>query len=193
MRGMHDAKPHAEIVSVKSWFYAWLFRLLVERVSNWVAVRSARELGRPGILKIEISQRGGVRYVGMRAYMEWLKQTFDANVGALSQHGSVDFRVISIPLIQDFSHRSRLGLRMADWTASAFFKAIDIHQTGACDASFAKALGPRIARASGQSLPAGYGVKLMPGWNSGHLKNVDPIQLDIFRYYGYPREWRSNW
>lgn len=193
MRGLHDAKPHAEIVAVKSWFYAWLFRMLLERVSHWVAHRSMNDLGRFGTLKVEISQRGGVRYQGMRAYLGWLKQTFGANVGALAEHGEIDFRVVSIPLINDFNHRSRLGLRMADWTASAFFKAVDIHQTGGNDPSFAKALGPRMARAPNLTHPAGYGVKIMPGWRNRHLAQVEPTQLDIFRYFGYPKEWRKNW
>lgn len=193
MRGQHDAKPHANIVEVKSWFYAWLFRLLLERVSQWVARRSMKDLGRIGTLKIELSQRGGVRYVGMRAYVHWLSQTFSVNKGALQEFGGIDFRVLSLPLIEDFMHNERPGLQMADWTASAFFKAVDKYQTGAVDNSFAKALGPRLAIAPNHPNPAGFGVKLMPGWGNRHLKSVDGDQLEIFRHFGYPNEWRENW
>jgi hypothetical protein len=185
MRGQHDAKPEANIVEVKSWFYAWLFRVLLERVSKYVRHRSMAELGRPGTLKIELSQRGGVRYVGIRAYLYYLRQTFRSGVGALPQ-GTIDWDVIDIEQIRDYSHRTRAGLQMADWVAGAFFKAADKHNTGGSDPTFAKLLEPRMAMLPPSMLKAGFSVKLLP--NFKRLR-VDADQFEIFRAYGYPDEW----
>lgn len=185
MRGLQDAKPEADIVQVKSWFYAWLFRVLMERVSKYVLHRSLIELGRPGTLKIELSQRGGVRYVGMRAYFHWLRQTFRSGVGALPQ-GTIEWDVIDIQQINDFPHKTRAGLQMADWVAGAFFKAADKHSTGGADPRFAKILEPRMARLPPSTLKAGFSVKLLPKYRG---LRIDTDQLDIFRAYGYPDYW----
>ncbi|WP_417733887.1 DUF3800 domain-containing protein [Roseovarius sp.] len=184
MKGRDDLKPEANIVQVKSWFYAWLFRLLMERVSKWVFMHSMTRLGRPGVLKVELSSRGGIRYIGMRAYCHWLKETFSCGVGALPQ-GTIKWEVIDIPQIRDYPHKTRAGLQMADWIAGAFFKAADIHSTGALDSSFAKLLKPRMAFMPGHP-QAGFGVKLMPRFNG---LNIAAEQMEIFRHYGYPNYW----
>lgn len=185
MRGQQDAKPEANIVEVKSWFYAWLFRLLIERVSKLVLRHSMQTFGYPGTLKIELSQRGGIRYVGMRAYCHWLKETSQAGVGALPQ-GSIAWDVIDIMQIEDFPHKTRAGLQLADWVCGAFFKAADKHNTGAVDPQFAKILTPIMARLSASQPVAGFGVKLMPNFRR---LAIDQDQLEIFRHYGYPNQW----
>ena len=192
MRGMQDAKPQANIVEVRSWFYAWLFRLLLERVTYWVSRHGAKNLDHMPKLKIELSQRGGIRYLGMRHYLEWMKQTFASGVGALQDHGEIEFSVLDMSLISDFPHTERAGLQMSDWVASSVFKAIDVHHTKSIDLAPAEALIPRFARAPGWTRPAGYGIKLMPAWNSPHIAQTEPNQLELFRLCGYPNEWRKK-
>lgn len=90
--------------------------------------------------------------------------------------------------MEGYPHQDREGLQLADVVASAFFKACDKHDTGACDPSFAKALKPRMARepnkVSGQI--SGFGVKLMPSMRKAKL---DADQASIFKFYGYPGQW----
>lgn len=190
MRGRQDAKPQAQIVEVKSWFYAWLFRLLIERVSKWAYWKSMNELGRSAIIKIELSQRGGIRYIGMRAYLAWLKTTFASGVGALPQ-GTIKWDTIDIAQVRDFPHETRAGLQMADWVASGFFKAIDKHQTGGADPQYAKAMMPVMAFLPPSQLRAGFGAKLMPTLSKAKSLGVEDDQLKIFYDYGYPKEWRE--
>ena len=85
-----------------------------------------------------------------------------------------------------YNHTERDGLKLPDIVASAFFKAVDVHQTGACDPTFAKLLTPRMARAPDCGLIAGYGVKLMPNWKTLDRFNVPDEQRVILRHFGYP-------
>jgi len=85
-----------------------------------------------------------------------------------------------------YNHAERDGLKLPDIVASAFFKAVDVLQTGKCDATFAKLLTPRMARAPDSGQIAGYGVKLMPNWRTLDKFNVPDEQRIILRHFGYP-------
>jgi len=71
MRGYRN--PFAEKYPVKGWFYWWLTRLLLERVTHFVREHSLNKYGDERRLKIEFSQRGGMKYSEFHTYYEWLK------------------------------------------------------------------------------------------------------------------------
>ena len=177
--------PDAEKIPSQCWFYCWMTRILLERVTRFVLQRSIAEHGEPRYLRLEYSARGGLRYSQMNAYYEWLR---------MKRHkpflpwGKLCFDVMHPKLLRVYPHHQREGLQLADVVASAFFKACDKHDTGACDPQFAKLLRSRMAREpdvrSGQI--AGFGVKLLPNMKQAAL---DPDQAEIFRFYGYPRQW----
>lgn len=82
----------------------------------------------------------------------------------------------------------RLGLHLADAVAGAFFKACDKHDTGGCNPEFAKLFAPRMERYPDKNggIISGYGLKLMPKMG---IAKLDPDQAEIFRHYGYPKQW----
>lgn len=160
-------------------------RLLLERFTHWVERRSLREFGAKERVKLVFSERGGLSYSQLGAYYYWLGEKGDNQFLKL---GNLAYETIHMNLIEVHNHTSLDALKLPDIVASAFFKAADIHDTGACDPSFAKALEPRLAQMDG--LIAGYGVKLMPRY-ALLLKQVQPEQAEIFRYFGYPRQWWS--
>ena len=102
--------------------------------------------------------------------------------------GDICWDVMHRDLLKVYPHQERAGLQLADVSAGAFFKSCDIYDTGACDPQFAKLLKPRMGRCpdthDGQI--SGYGVKLMPSMTKAHLR---PEQEEIFRFYGYPKQW----
>jgi hypothetical protein len=102
--------------------------------------------------------------------------------------GKICWEVMDPRLLYVYPHYEREGLQLADIVASAFFKACDKHDTGACDPQFAKLLSDRMARipdtTAGQI--AGYGLKLLPNFRKAKL---DPDQASIFKFYGYPAQW----
>ena len=177
--------PFAGKIPSSNWFYCWMTRLLLERVTKFVYDLAIKEHGKARKLRIEYSARGGLRYSQMSAYYEWMR---------LKKHnpylpwGKIYWDVMHPDLLHVYPHLDREGLQLADVVASAFFKACDKHDTGACDPAFAKALKPRMAREPNKvrGQISGYGVKLMPSMRKAKL---DHDQAEIFKFYGYPSQW----
>lgn len=185
MRGYSN--PRAAQIPSNNWFYCWMTRVVLERITHWVKAHSVKEYGSPKLVKLVFSGRGGLRYSQMKAYFEWLR--FQGRNPYLPL-GVIEHDVLDIRLMEVRNHVGHDGLKLPDIVASAFFKAIDIWDTGASDPQFAEALRPRMARwpdtDGGQF--SGYGVKLWPGY--GKLRDkVLPEQLATFKSYGYPKQW----
>jgi hypothetical protein len=179
--------PFASRISMDAnWFYCWLTRLLLERVTYWVDKRSREEFGAPRKVKLVYSVRGGLSYSQMNAYFELLRiKDGDLKLPL----GRIHWSVIDRNLVELHNHDDRAGLQLADIVASAFFKACDKYDTGACDPQFAMLLAPRMARDPDRLSGSicGFGVKLLPKWSVARLL---PEQQTIFRHYGYPgRQW----
>lgn len=185
MRGYEN--PYASKLSDKNWFYCWLTRLLLERITLFVKQHSTEKFGEPKRLKIEYSNRGGLSYSQMNAYYSWLKHTEQDGRLYLPQ-GTLCWDVMDPSLLEVHGHQEHAGLHFADAVASAFFKACDKHDTGSCDPQFAQILKPKMARQPDRrdGQVAGFGVKIMPGFTKAKL---DADQQTIFRYYGYPKSW----
>lgn len=181
MRGYQN--PAAAKIPSDNWFYCWMTRVILERVTHWVLHRSILEYGSPQKVKLVFSERGGLRYSQMNAYFQWLKYQGSNTVLRL---GKIEHETLDMRLMDVRNHAGHDGLKLPDIVASAVFKAADIWDTGACDPGPALALVPRMARADG--MVAGYGLKLWPGYKKLGGK-VKPDQLEVFRRYGYPRQW----
>jgi len=179
--------PFAEKIPSDNWFYCLLTRLLLERMTYWVRARSLKDYGETKRLKLVFSERGGLSYTQLNAYYQWLSYKGGSQFLPL---GNIEFDTIHMQLQEVHNHAGHDGLKLPDIVASAFFKAVDVHDTGACDPQFAEALRPRMARWPDEQSGAisGFGVKLMPRFSALKSK-VRPEQLAIFRSYGYPAQW----
>lgn len=186
MRGYRN--PFAEKYENPNWFYAWLSRLLLERVTYFVRQKSLEQHQEIKKVRLEFSSRGGLTYASLSTYFEWLKMK-SAGGDMFLPLGDLVWETMHRDLLHIFNTRQRAGLQLADTVASAFFKACDCYDTGECDPEFARILGKRMARdpdvSSGGEI-SGYGVKLMPAFKKAALL---PTQAPIFTYYGYPRQW----
>lgn len=175
----------AEKIPSQCWFYCWMTRILLERVSHFILHKSIRDHGEARYVRLEYSARGGLRYSQMQAYYEWMRTS---NKNLFLPWGRVQFEVLHPNLFFVYPHNQREGLQLADVVASAFFKACDKHDTGGCDTRFARLLHNRMAREpdnlAGQI--SGYGVKLLPSLKRACL---DPDQQEIFEFFGYPNQW----
>lgn len=182
MRGHRN--PLAEKIPSDNWFYCWMTRLLLERVTHFVDHDSTSRFGSSRLVKLIFSERGGLSYGQMNAYFDWLRVKGD---NQFLKMGNLSYDTFHRELMEIHNHAGHDGLKLPDIVASAFFKAADIYDTRACDPQFARALRPRMARwpdkERGQI--SGYGVKLLPGWKV----KAEPEQLEIFKEYGYPSQW----
>lgn len=173
--------PDAGKIPSQCWFYCWMTRVLLERVTRFVLHRSMLDYGEPRYLRVEYSARGGLRYDQMHAYYEWMRMKRQK---PFLPWGKIHFEVMHMNLLRVYPHQDREGLQLADVVAAAFFKACDKHDTGACDPQYAKRLHGRMAREGGKI--SGFGVKLLPNFVRAKL---DTDQAEIFQYYGYPDQW----
>lgn len=182
MRGYKN--PWAEQIPSKNWFYCWLTRLLLERVTYFVKQQGIAKHGEPRKLKIIYSERGGMSYAQLDAYFTWLELKSDADKLVLPL-GDLQWEVVDRQLFEVHNHATRAGLQLADVVASSFFKGADVYDTGGCDPQFATLLEPRMARDPDTitGRVTGYGVKLMPKWSVAKLRSD---QQKVFRAYGYP-------
>lgn len=193
MEGYHN--PAAAQIPSNSWFYCWLTRILLERMTDAALAASIKRYGSPRYMKLEFSERGGLSYSQMHAYYEWIR--LKSAGGTIPLHvpwGKVAFEVLHPSLMRVYNHRERDGLKLPDIVASAFFKAVDVYDTGANDPQFARLLSPRMAASPMTDQKGGYGVKLWPSWSRLKDIGVPRSQLSIFEDFGYPTNywWQAN-
>ncbi len=173
-----------------NWFYCWMSRVLLERLTDFVAINSIKKFGRPSRVKLVFSERGGLRYSQMHAYFEWINmKSVGGDRPLYLPWGKVDFRCLHRDLLKVFPHRELAALKMPDIVSSAFYRAVDVLDVPRRDSSFAKLLKPRMACDPVSGLISGYGVKLMPNWKALDRFNVPESQREILRFYGYPKQW----
>ena len=192
MQGYNN--PFAETMTTNlprdNWFYCWMSRILLERVTDFVAFNSMNRFGAPQKIKLVFSERGGLRYSQMHAYYEWINlKSAGGKVPLFLPWEFVDFRCLDKDLMSVFMHRQIPALKMPDIVASAFYRAVDIRDNPNRDASFAKLLKPRMAADPSSRLISGYGVKLMPNLRTLDKFNVPEDQREILKFYGYPKQW----
>jgi hypothetical protein len=174
MRG--HTNPRAARVSYsagRTYFYWWMTRLLLERITEYCERRSRHEYHEPRIVRIEFAQRGGLRYSHCQGYLYWLRWQSKTNSLYLKQ-GDLKWSVLN-PLDEIRAHdpATREGLQIADSVAGAFYQAVNGYVEPAI------ALAPRMAFDSRGSI-LGYGIKLMP---DGYLNRAPARHRAVFEFY----------
>ena len=167
-----------------NWMYHWLFRLLLERMSDYAVRKSASEGNPSATIKLEISRCGGIYYRELFAYLAQLKRHDIQGTQHLKQ-GLIRWPAIDFDLMNHFLHKTRSGLVLPDIVASAFFGACDRVDRGQPPNPMAAFKLDRVmARRSGrqEDFPVEYGVKLFPSFDDAEL---DHEQARIFQHSGY--------
>lgn len=172
----------------QQWFYNWLCRILIERVTDFVLRDLLAKHGTAKKVKFEFSQRGGLRYSQTKAY-HWLLQTQARDDYIVLRRRVPKWEVMDYRLMQVYQHKERAGLQMADVVASAFYMAIDNIDTGPCYTEPAEILKPRMAFESTEYCRKSikdYGLVLQT--TPDYSVDIDEDQKKIFKYYGYTFE-----
>ncbi|MCC6887240.1 MAG: DUF3800 domain-containing protein [Hyphomicrobiales bacterium] len=178
MRG--HSNPKAARVSYsagRTYFYWWMTRLLLERITDYCERRSLHEFGEPRLVRVVFSQRGGLRYGHCQGYLYWIRQQSKTNTLFIKK-GDLKWSVIN-PLdeIRALAPATSHGLQIADSVAGAFYQAAN----GSADPAIA--LAPRMAFDTRGSI-LGYGLKLMP---DGYLEKCPAHQRPVFEFYSKQR------
>jgi hypothetical protein len=174
MRGHRNDRAAA--AGGKQYFYNWIVRILMERVTEFCVSSSLKKRGRIGKIKVIFSARGGHSYGQTKAYWELLR----VKGRPLLAYRQMRFEALSFNLVDYVPHYMEAGLQLADILASAFYQAVET-SSPRWSAASAKALKPVMAASAGEVRDTG--VVLQP-------HRIDQIglsydQQDIFCHYGY--------
>ena len=177
----HKNDLAAAVSKTRAWFYWWMCRLLLERVSEFCERRNNRAKTPSVKVRLELSRRNDLRYRELSDYLTrvWLKD----QAGELVVDKRVPkWSVLDFTQIYAFDHGSRAGLQLADVVASSFFQAINEPS----NSEFAEALRDRVWSKGPKENPRWFdeGFTLFPHTLSA--LNLTESQKRIFRFYGYP-------
>lgn len=172
----------------KNWFYWWLVRCLLERVTEECELRAPGRF-HDRKLRIIFSRRGGMNYSHFREYLKKLEWQSQTNSMYLSLW-DIRWSIIDHNEIHAHDHKSMAGLQLADVVASAFYQAVAETPKRPCEPEFARILHRTVAyktktAGSGNKYRRrfDYGVKLLPSLSRAELT---PSQKEIFEFYKAP-------
>ena len=175
MRGHHNPRA-AKVSAGKTWFYWWMTRLLLERVTDYCERRSLRDYGPPRLVHLEFSRRRGLRYPHFQSYLYWLRMQSRADALFLKR-GDLKWSVVDpINEVAAYDHPDRAGLQISDAVAGAFYAAVSGDSP---NPQFACALKPRMTLDRHGNI-FGYGLKLTP---DGYLKRAPSHHRPLFDFY----------
>jgi len=146
----------------KNSLHFYLTRYLLERIS-WLCQTEKKEMGK---VRLVFSNRGGVSYDELRAYLKKLK----------SKKTTIDWRHIDPELVESRPHTALAGLQFADCAARGFAEAVEPNEYGDFILDYAELLRPVVYNYEGNY--GGYGVKVLCKENL-----LDDRQKRLLRLY----------
>lgn len=183
-RNMEGHRNHAaqRVSKHKHWFYWWLSRLLLERVTGFCAETNIRERTPGQKLQIEFSRRKDMR---RHEFTDYFTRLWAQRENAFLNKRCIDWSVFDFEKVHFYDHETRAGLQFADIVASSFYQAANTYPNVNCCSDYARLLMPRIHHPVGGSmLDEGFTV-----WPYSLAEaNLGNEQKQIFRDYGYPSD-----
>lgn len=177
MVGYRNVRAEQAKINKTAWFYCWLSRILLERITKYCGSRSQKDYGESRFVKFEFSDRGGVRIEDVRAYYRYLHA--QSRMGSLYHRAfDLDWSVINHDEMHSYPNKMRAGLQLADIAASAFFAGLERSPDGTTKPDFAKLLLPRMCM-NRQHRVFGFGVKVLSVW----LDQLPPEQKELIDFY----------
>ena len=177
MQNYRNIRAERANVNRTARFYAWIARLLLERVTGYCGRRSEADYGEFRPVRFEFSDRGGVKIAEVKDYFRLLEVQTRLDMVHLTT-GNLDWRVVDVEQMLSYPNRMRAGLQLADIAASAFFSGLELTPQGKTDPTPAKALASRVARGVNRKRFS-HGVKVMPD----NLRPLPPEQEDLITFY----------
>lgn len=176
MRGYRNER--VEPMANRSFFYCWMTRLLMERVTDLCSRNLAHRRLPPSPVRFVFSRSRGVSYPQMRAYLDYLRDQSRNNHLYISR-GDISWSVYDRRLVLSEPHTEVAGLQVVDSVASSFFQALEPTPSGKLRQVPAKLLQPTLGSRNGKVWD--YGLKLMP---RPELAKLDNDRLQFLLSFG---------
>ena len=192
MLGYHNPRAAAASGDTKDALYNFVCRLLLERVTAFVAEDAVRKGIEKPILRIMMDRRKGHHFYAFTAYVEQLIRQAIAGTTYLSTR-QINPHVMRRTQISNPSAREVSGVQLADVLVSAFFGSIEQTAQGYGEQT---ALNLRPLMATRKSRPGrsvgwnNEGVTLYPATQAAHL--ITPEQAGFFESFGYDMDWLKS-
>lgn len=160
MRGYRNKL--AESVSSKNYFYNFLLRVLLERISEYCA--NDAKIRYPSLhprLHVCMSDRGGMNYSETKSYLGriWVQ----SKAGKLYLNAKdINWEIFQPSRLESRLHADRAGLQIADVVVSALYKALP--HAGRVEGTFVYSdiMAQRLAGAGTQTGAVDVGLKILP-------------------------------
>lgn len=177
MIGYRNLRAERARVNKTAWFYCWMTRLLLERITAYCSNRSLKDYNEKRVIRFELSDRGGVKIDDVRNYYKYIGQQSKMGMMYLDQF-DLDWTVFDHKELYIFPNKMRAGLQLADCVASAFFAGLEPKEDGGTKPEFAKELLPRVCPDK-KGRRYGFGVRTMPVW----VPFLSPQQAELRNFY----------
>jgi len=145
---------NVELFQQRNRLYFYASRLLLERVSWYCREHHSEHIGGDSSAEIIFSNRAGMKYEELRAYLSLLKTqtgTFEVEI---------DWNVINPKQITAYPALKQMGLQIADAVASGLFFGVQMSQYGFVEDRYARMLKSPTYHHKGRY--NGYGLKFWP-------------------------------
>lgn len=191
MLNHHNPRAAAASGNPRDYLYNWVVRLLLERVTHYVAHHAQRHGIESPILRIVMASRRGHHFGRFKAYIQQKINQATAGTTWLDTR-DIDPSVLRYTLINREPASRLAGLQLADVLVSAFFQSIE-QASPHHDDRVARALRPLMAErrtAKGRIRRDGEGVTFFPDRKAVHL--LTPDQAAFFEHFGYDMGWLKS-
>jgi hypothetical protein len=178
MRGYKNPVAAQAKINVTAWFYVWLSRIMIERVTAYCQHRTIKDYGENRTVRFEFASRGGVKIDDVVRYLKYLKDQDEFGL-MYNTFWKPSWNVMDFNQIRTYPAKERAGLQLSDCVASSFYAGLEFTAEETTKPQFAIALMPRMARSSREKI-YGFGVKVWPEYAPTIIR---PGQRPIFDYY----------
>lgn len=178
MLNHRNLRAERSSVNRTAWFFCWLSRLLLERVTEFCYRRTMDDYGECRKVRIEFSERGGVKIDEVKNYYRYLKDQTELGMLYLNEF-NLAWPVVDTEQMFMYPNRMRAGLQLADSVSSSFFQALERTNEGIVRTECAKLLHNRICTRNGKRY--GFGMKVMPTWIPAKLPDDQREIIDFYR------------
>ncbi|MFN3992963.1 MAG: DUF3800 domain-containing protein [Tabrizicola flagellatus] len=192
MLNHHNPRAAAASGNPRDYLYNWVVRLLLERVTHYVAHHAQRHGIVNPVLRIVMASRRGHHFGRFKAYIQQKINQATAGTTWLDTR-DIDPAVLRYSLIDRAPASQLAGLQLADVLVSAFFQSVEQaspHHADKVALHLRPLMAERRTTSGRQTRRDGEGVTFFPPLQAVHL--LTPAQAAFFEHFGYDMGWLKS-
>lgn len=135
----HSIYERPDLFSDKDSYYRYMFRLLLERITDCCSDWRTEVKDGNGKVKIIFATRKGMSYEVLKEYLNNIKNSETVNNKIKEQNlPKINWNIIDIESVENIPSSKRVGLQFADVLSYSFYKAVAKNKFDMVNISFCK-------------------------------------------------------